>query len=120
MSYGLVGLYALYFMFVGVNGNASALFTDIETDAKGFAPWLLAILVLRALSNSSTLKPMVTPFIGLACLTFALKNYGVIVQQVDEITGLTLPTGNLPPTTYNNLSNASQVQNDVANSGTAL
>lgn len=117
MSYGLVGLYALYLMFVGVNGNASTLFTDIETDAKRFAPWLIAILVLRALSNSSTLKPMVTPFIGLAVLTFVLNNYGVIVQQVDEITGLTLPTGPLPASVYNNLSNASQVQNDVANSG---
>jgi hypothetical protein len=117
MSYGLVGLYALYLMFVGVNGHASELFTDIEQDAKGFAPWLIAILVLRALSNSSTLKPMVTPFIGLAVLTFALRNYGVIVQQVDQITGLALPTGNLPASTYNNLSNAAQVQNDVANSG---
>jgi hypothetical protein len=91
MSYGLVGLYALYLMFVGINGNASALFTDIENDAKGFAPWLLAILVLRALSNSNTLKPVVGPFIGLAVLTFVLKNYGQLVSQVDTITGLTLP-----------------------------
>lgn len=97
MSYGLVGLYALYLMFVGVNGHASELFTDIEQDAKGFAPWLIAILVLRAMSNSSTLKPVVTPFIGLAVLTFVLKNYGQIIGQVDEITGLKLPgatTGN--------------------------
>lgn len=93
MSYGLVGLYALYLMFVGVNGHAKELFTDIEKDAKDFAPWLIAILVLRALSNSSTLRPMVTPFIGLAVLTFALRNYGTIVGQVDKITGLNLPTG---------------------------
>lgn len=91
MSYGLVGLYALYLMFVGVNGHSSKLFADIEADAKGFAPWLIAILVLRALSNSNTLKPMVTPFIGLAVLTFVLKNYGQLVAQVDDITGLTLP-----------------------------
>jgi len=91
VSYGLVGLYALYLMFVGVNGHASELFTDIEADAKGFAPWLIAILVLRALSNSNTLKPMVTPFIGLAVLTFVLKNYGQLVSQVDQITGLNLP-----------------------------
>lgn len=91
MSYGLVGLYALYLMFVGVNGHASKLFTDIEQDAKGFAPWLIAILVLRAMSNSDTLKPVVTPFIGLAVLTFVLKNYGQLISQVDDITGLTLP-----------------------------
>lgn len=94
MAYGLVGLYALYLMFVGVNQHASELFTEIENDAKGFAPWLIAILILRALSNNATLKPMVTPFIGLAILTFTLKNYGQIVSQVDEITGLNLPTGN--------------------------
>lgn len=91
MSYGLVGLYALYLMFVGVNGHASKLFTTVEADAKGFAPWLLAILVLRALSNNNTLKPMVTPFIGLAVLTFVLKNYGQLIAQVDDITGLKLP-----------------------------
>jgi hypothetical protein len=93
MAYGLVGLYALYLMFVGINGHASELFKDIGEDAKGFAPWLIAILILRALSNNSTLKPMVTPFIGLAILTFVLKNYGQLVSQVDDITGLQLPTG---------------------------
>jgi hypothetical protein len=92
MSYGLVGLYSLYFIFVGVNGNADPMVKAIEQDAKGFAPWLIAILVLKALSNSDTLAPMVKPFIALALVTFVLKNYSQIVAQVDEITGLTLPT----------------------------
>lgn len=93
MSYGLVGLYALYFIFVGVNGNATAMAQAMEQDAKGFAPWLLAILILKALSTSDTIRPMVNPFIALALLTFTLKNYPQIVSQIDQITGLTLPTG---------------------------
>ncbi len=97
MAYGLVGLYALYLMFVGVNGHASELFTDIEQDAKGFAPWLLAILILRALSNVDQLKPAIKPFIGLAVLTFVVKNYGLMVSQVDEITGLNLPGATTTP-----------------------
>lgn len=91
MSYGLVGLYALFFMFVGINGHASKLFAYIGQDAKGFAPWLIAILILRALYTSDTLRPAVSPFIGLAVLTFVLRNYGTLISQVDDITGLHLP-----------------------------
>lgn len=92
MSYGLVGLYSLYLIFVGVNGNASEMSKAIEEDAKGFAPMVLAILVLKALSTSDTLKPMINPFIALALLTFTLKNYDKIASQVSSVTGLNLPT----------------------------
>lgn len=92
MSYGLVGLYSLYLIFVGVNGNAAEMSKEIEADAKGFAPMLLAILVLKALSTSDTLKPMINPFIALALLTFTLKNYDKIASQVSSVTGLNLPT----------------------------
>ncbi len=91
MSYGLVGIYAIFLMFVGVRGNAGALFTDISEDAQGFAPWLIAILVLRAMYNSDALRPVVKPFIGLAILTFILKNYGTIIGQINTITGQKLP-----------------------------
>lgn len=90
MSYGLVGLYAIYLMFVGANGNAGPLFTNIGKDAKGFAPWVLAIVILRALQNVDTLRPAVTPFIGLAVLTFTLNNYDTVVTQLDDVTGLNI------------------------------
>lgn len=85
MSYGLVGLYGLYFIFVGVNGNASKLTSNVQQDAKNFIPWMLAILVLRAAYSSDTLRPMVKPFIGLAALTFFLRNYGKVVSQLNQI-----------------------------------
>lgn len=116
MSYGLVGLYALYFIFVGVNDNAAKMVTVMEADAKGFAPWLLAIVILKALSTSDTLRPMVNPFIALAVTTFTLKNYGLIAQQIDEITGLNLPTP-LSASRYNASSPEAQVKNDILNAG---
>jgi hypothetical protein len=90
MSYGLVGLYAIFLVFVGVNGNAKPLGAAVSEDAKGFAPWLLAVVILAALDDVDALKPVVVPFIGLAALTFALKNYGTVVGQINQITGLHL------------------------------
>jgi len=85
MSYGLIGLYGLYFVFVGIRGNASQLTSNVAQDGKNFIPWVLAILVLRAMYSSDTLKPIVKPFIGLAVLTFVLKNYGTVVTQLNQI-----------------------------------
>lgn len=94
MSYGLVGLYGLYFIFVGVRGNSSKLVDNVQQDGKNFIPWVLAILVLRAAYSSDTLKPMVKPFIGLAALTFFLRNYAKVVSQVNQImpANVQLPT----------------------------
>jgi hypothetical protein len=94
MSYGLVGLYGIYLVFVGINGNAGKLVTNVQQDGRNFIPWVLAILVLRAAYASDTLRPMVKPFIGLAALTFFLRNYSKVVSQVNEIMPATvqLPT----------------------------
>lgn len=91
MSYGLVGLYAVYLIFVGVHGNASPLFQAIQKDLKGYAPWVLAILVLKALYQVDSLRPAIRPFIFLAALTFILRNYTKVSGQINEITGLSLP-----------------------------
>lgn len=98
MAYGLIGIYALYLIFVGFNGNAKAVLTDIESDASGFAPWLLAIVALKALASSDTIAPAVRPFIALAIVTFIVKNYGQLVGQLNQITGLKLPGGTSQPT----------------------
>lgn len=94
MSYGLVGLYGLYFVFVGIRGNSAKLVDNVQQDGRNFIPWVLAILVLRAAYASDTLKPMVKPFIGLAALTFFLRNYAKVVTQINQIMPSTvqLPT----------------------------
>jgi len=92
MAYGLVGLYGLFLIFVGVKGNALKLTTELGQDAKGFSAWLIAILVLRAFYSIESVRPVIKPFMYLALLTFFLKNYGTVVTQVNEITGLKLPS----------------------------
>lgn len=94
MSYGLVGAYALYFILVGVHGNASPLLTLVQRDGRNFLPWILAILVLRALYSSETLRPAVKPFIALALLTFTLRNYNTIAAQLNQLlpSNVKLPT----------------------------
>jgi hypothetical protein len=85
VSYGLVGAYAIYFILVGIHGNSSKLVTLVERDGKNFLPWILAILVLRAMYNVESLRPMVKPFIGLAILTFVLKNWNNVATQLNQI-----------------------------------
>jgi hypothetical protein len=85
MSYGLVGAYAIYFILVGINGNSSKLVALVERDGKNFLPWILAILVLRALYNVEGLRPLIKPFIGLAILTFVLKNWNNVATQLNQI-----------------------------------
>ena len=98
MAYGLVGLYGLFLIFVGSKGNAAKLQTELSSDAKGFSAWLIAILVLRALYSVDAVRPVVKPFMYLALLTFFLKNYSTVVNQVDEITGLNINKKPLPKT----------------------
>lgn len=93
MSYGLVGLYAVYLIFVGIKGNSKPLLDNVGSDLKGFSAWVIAIVILKALSESDTLKPIVNPFIALAILTFTLKNYDTLIDQLNQITGLQLPKG---------------------------
>ena len=90
MAYGMIGLYALYLIFVGVNQNAVPLYNEVQKDVKGFAPWLLCIIILKALNEVEQLQPAVKPFIGLAILTFTLRHYGTMVGELEEITGLEL------------------------------
>jgi hypothetical protein len=85
MAYGLVGLYAIYFIMVGMRGNAQALLTDAQNDGKGYIVWIVAIIILRAMYGSDTLRPLVKPFIALAALTFVLKNYKTISAQLNTL-----------------------------------
>lgn len=95
MAYGLIGLYAIYFILVGTHGNAKAMVAQVQADGKDFMPWLVAILILRALYGVETLRPLIKPFIALAGLTFFLKNYATIAGQLNQLlpANAQLPTG---------------------------
>jgi len=96
MNTGLIGLYALFLIFVGYRGNAATLFQYVGADPKGFSEWVVAILILRALDSVDSLKPFVKPFAALAVLTFVLENYTTVASQVDAITGTTFAKGKTP------------------------
>ncbi len=85
MAYGLVGAYGIYFILVGIHGNAGKLATVVEDNGREFLVWILAILVLRALYNVPVLRPAVKPFIALAALTFVLTNWNSVVSQLNDI-----------------------------------
>jgi asparagine N-glycosylation enzyme membrane subunit Stt3 len=85
MSYGLVGAYAIYFIFVGVHKNSANLLSFVEDNGRNFLVWILAIVILRALYNVDALRPVVKPFIGLAVLTFVLTNWNNVTSQLDAI-----------------------------------
>ncbi len=85
MNYALVGAYGIYFILVGVHGNASRLLTIVEDNGREFLVWILAVLVLRALYNVPALRPAVKPFIALAALTFVLINWNQVISQLDQI-----------------------------------
>ena len=94
MNYGLVGIYALYLIFVGTKGNTIKLKDAVASDIKPFMPWVISIVILSWAYKSDTLQPIVKPFIFLAVLVFVLKNYSKLMSQLDSVTGLNLPTGN--------------------------
>jgi len=87
MNTGLIGLYGVYLVFVGIKGNSGELISAFESDFKNFAPWVLAIVILKSMAENPNLEKVVTPFAGLAILSFGLKNYDKIAVQLNQIMG---------------------------------
>lgn len=90
MNYTLIGLYGVYLVFVGMAGKSADLKALFESDIKGFAPWAVAIVILKVMYDVDSLKPAVKPFIFLAVLTFVLKNWNMLVNQANSISGGTI------------------------------
>lgn len=101
MSNLLVGIYAVYLLFVAYKGNASEIMGDVQEDAPGFLPWMVAVVVLSVLYNNDTARPIVKPFIFLAILTFVLKNFVPLKTEVQKIyqsaVNPPIQTGNVTP-----------------------
>jgi hypothetical protein len=69
----LLVLYAIYFLIVGINGNASSLISQVETE-KQFIYWALVILIVMALWDTQTGEKIAKPFAFLIVLGFLLHN----------------------------------------------
>jgi len=93
---GLVGLYAIYLILIGVKGNSEKAYKLINRDGKGFLVWIVTIIILRSLYGVQKLRPLATTLIALSLLTFTLLNYDRVISQLNKITGLNIPTGKKP------------------------
>lgn len=92
MAYGLVGLYAIYFIFVGINGNARKMTDAVQTDGKDYLVWILAIVILRALYANEKARPVVGAFSTLVLVSFFLMHYKTLAGELNRITGRNLFT----------------------------
>lgn len=82
----IIGVYGLYLVLVGVNGNAGSLVGKVQADAPKFLPWIIAIFVLAFLHGSSdTGKKITTPFLLLLILSFVLKRFDTLKSQSEQL-----------------------------------
>jgi len=86
MNAVIVGLYGVYFLAVGITGNGRLLSQYLSDDAKGYAPWILGIIVLAVLSNYEYTADLVTPLMLLFLMSFFLRNFPKIQAQWALIT----------------------------------
>lgn len=82
LIYGLLGIYLL---LVGFNGQGNALVSEIKQDAKGYIPWGISVGVLAMLYSYDKTRPIAKPFIFLAILTFVLRNFPTLENNIKQI-----------------------------------
>ncbi len=73
MSALLAIIYGFYFIMVGVNGNAPALFTMMEAE-KQFLYWCIVLLVMAVLWESPVAEELAKSFCFLVVIGFLLSN----------------------------------------------
>lgn len=81
----IIGLYGIFLLAVGVNGNYAGLIEETKSDTKPFAVWLVILFVLAFLYQNDYTKGIVKPFIVLALINFALRNYETISSELKSI-----------------------------------
>ncbi len=77
--------YGLFLVAITLAGNAEKLKTQLGKDGGKFVPWIFAIVVLAALSESDATKKLVTPFIALFLIALTIKRFPTIDKEVKLI-----------------------------------
>lgn len=65
--------FALYFILVGVRGNAPALFAELANE-KQFLLWIIVMLVVAALWESENAEQVAKPLAALIVMGFLIRN----------------------------------------------
>lgn len=85
MNILLIGIFGLYLMLVGLNGNSAALRENFSSDAGGFLPWAVSVGVLAVMNEIPLTKKIVAPFLLLLGLNFVLRNWDMLRNQYQQI-----------------------------------
>lgn len=85
MGYGLIGLYGVFLIFVGVKGNGSKLMDQLREDGPGFIPWLVALSVMYFLYKNEKTHRVGVMFAWLIGLGFVLKNFSGMKTEFDKM-----------------------------------
>ena len=93
MFYGLIGLYGVYLIFIGFNGNGSKLGTAVKTDAPGFIPWLVAVYVMYFFYKNEKTHNFGVAFAWLIGIGFVVKNFDSIRTELNKIKNISRSGG---------------------------
>lgn len=93
-----IGVYGIYLILVGMNGNAGLLANKVQEDAPKFLPWIVAIFVIAAINGSSEAGRKITgPFVFLLVLSFVLKRFDTLKSQSEQLWNM---AANAKPSTH--------------------
>ncbi len=80
-----LGLYGVYALMVSIAGNTDRLFAQLGPDARGYMPWILAIIFLAVLNEFDATRDFIKPILVLLVLNFFLRNADTIKAQIQSI-----------------------------------
>lgn len=80
-----IGIYGVFLLAVGINGQGKALFSLLSEDGKKFLPWLFALVVISILAEFEETKKLVKPFVVLLALNFFLRNFDKLEEEAKAI-----------------------------------
>jgi hypothetical protein len=93
-----IGVYGLYLILVGLNGNAGQLASKVQVDAPKFLPWIIAIFVLAFINSSSEEGRKITgPFIALLVIAFVVKRFPTLQSQAEALWNMAAQSGTSNP-----------------------
>ncbi len=78
MSQLILLVLAIYSVMVGYHGHSSQLFGQLGKDLPGFAPWIIAIILLGILAVNQDTEKLGKPLLGLIAIGLVLHNWSTI------------------------------------------
>lgn len=87
----IIGVYGIFFLLVGLAGNAGKLLDALGEDAGGFLPWVVAIGALAVAYEYPATQKMARPFILLLILSFVLFNYENLLAEYKRLQKFATP-----------------------------